>query len=163
MVSRWRDRYQQVLLIVDQFEELFTLNREDEQRHLAGVLRRCVADADVHVLLAMRDDFLHRCHAHEPLRPIFEDLTVLEQPGAEALHHALVEPARNRGFAFEENDLPGEMIAEVEGGRGALPLLAFAVARLWDKRDQERLLLTRRANDDIGGVGGALAGTPRRR
>jgi WD40 repeat protein len=60
------------------------------------------------------------------------------------------------GFAYEDDALPGEMIAEVEGERGALPLLAFAVARLWDTRDQGRKLLTRQAFEEIGGVGGAL-------
>ena len=50
-----------------------------------------------------------------------------------------------------------EMLAEVEGERGALPLLAFAMARLWEKRDRENGLLTRQAYHDIGGVGGALA------
>ena len=49
------------------------------------------------------------------------------------------------------------MLAEVEGERGALPLLAFAAARLWEKRDREAGLLTRQAYLDIGGVGGALA------
>ena len=50
-----------------------------------------------------------------------------------------------------------EMLAEVEGERGALPLLAFAAARLWEKRDRDTGLLTRQAYHDIGGVGGALA------
>ena len=45
----------------------------------------------------------------------------------------------------------------MEGERGALPLLAFAMARLWEKRDRENGLLTRQAYHDIGGVGGALA------
>ena len=45
----------------------------------------------------------------------------------------------------------------VEGERGALPLLAFAVARLWDMRDRERRLLTIQAYEAIGGVSGALA------
>ncbi len=49
------------------------------------------------------------------------------------------------------------MLAEVEGERGALPLLAFAAARLWEMRDRETGLLTRQAYQDIGGVGGALA------
>ena len=49
------------------------------------------------------------------------------------------------------------MIAEVEDQRGALPLLAFAVRRLWEKRDRRTRLLTEEAYDDIGGVGGALA------
>ncbi len=49
------------------------------------------------------------------------------------------------------------MLDAVAGERGALPLLAFAVARLWEKRDRERKLLTRQAYADIGGVAGALA------
>jgi len=49
------------------------------------------------------------------------------------------------------------MLAEVEGERGALPLLAFAAARLWEKRDRDSGLLTRQAFHDIGGVAGALA------
>ena len=49
------------------------------------------------------------------------------------------------------------MVEAVEGARGALPLLAFAVSRLWEKRDRERKLLTRAAYEEIGGVAGALA------
>jgi len=77
---RWRDRYDQVLLIVDQFEELFTLNPPEVQEPFALSLRRLADEAGVHVLLVMRDDFLYRCHALEPLQPIFEDLTPLAQP-----------------------------------------------------------------------------------
>jgi DNA-binding winged helix-turn-helix (wHTH) protein/WD40 repeat protein len=158
MVSRWRDRQGQALLIVDQFEELFTQNPPETQAAVAEMLRKLVDNGDVHVLLSMRDDFLFKCHGHKPLRPVFDALMPLEQPDAEALSQALVEPARRLGFAFEDKDLPGEMIAGVEGERGALPMLAFAVARLWDKRDADRRLLTNRAYADIGGVGGALAG-----
>ncbi len=50
-----------------------------------------------------------------------------------------------------------EMLESVEEARGALPLLAFAVSRLWEKRDRERKLLTRKAYEEIGGVAGALA------
>ncbi len=49
------------------------------------------------------------------------------------------------------------MVAEVEGERGALPLLAFSISRLWDTRDREQKLLTQQAYSDIGGVAGALA------
>ena len=56
-------------------------------------------------------------------------------------------------------DLPAarrEMADEVGHERGALPLLAFAASRLWEKRDRDTGLLTRQAYHDIGGVGGAL-------
>ena len=49
------------------------------------------------------------------------------------------------------------MVSTVEGVRGALPLLAFAVARLWERRDREKKLLTREAYREIAGVEGALA------
>jgi Novel STAND NTPase 1/WD40-like Beta Propeller Repeat len=49
------------------------------------------------------------------------------------------------------------MLSEVEGERGALPLLAFAAAQLWEKRDRERNFLTRHAYEESGRVGGALA------
>ena len=110
------------------------------------------------MLLSLRDDFLMRCAEHEPLAPVFESLTPL--PRAErrtALRRALVEPAKKRGYRFEDEALVGEMVESVEGARGALPLLAFAVSRLWEKRDRERKLLTRAAYEEIGGVAGALA------
>ena len=49
------------------------------------------------------------------------------------------------------------MVAAVSHERGALPLLAFAASRLWEKRDREQGLLTRQAYQEIGGVAGALA------
>ncbi len=157
MVSRWRGRHDHALIVVDQFEELFTLNLPETQGRFAELLRRLVDEADAHVLLSMRDDFLHRCHDHDALEPVFDSLTPVKAPAGRALHWALVKPAKRQGFAFEDYDLPGEMVIEVEGERGALPLLAFAVARLWDKRDRDGKLLTRQAYEDIGGVGGALA------
>jgi hypothetical protein len=105
----------------------------------------------------MRDDFLMHCNKHEALKPIFSELTPLDPPVGPALRRALVQPATKCGYRFEDDGLVDEMLAEVEGERGALPLLAFAAARLWEKRDRETGLLTRQAYHDIGGVGGALA------
>jgi WD40 repeat protein len=155
--SRWRARHGEVLLVVDQFEELFTLNPAGEQEQFAELLERLALDADVFVLLSMRDDFLMQCRDHEPLKPIFSDLTALPTLAGSALRRALVHPATKCGYRFEDDELVEEMLAEVEGERGALPLLAFAVSRLWEKRDRETGLLTRQAYRDIGGVGGALA------
>jgi WD40 repeat protein len=157
LISRWRKRNAQALLIVDQFEELFTLNRPESQSRFADLLGRLAVDADVHVLLAMRDDFLFHCSSQPSLAPIFSELTPLRAPADPAMRRALVEPARKCGYRFEDEALTEEMLAEVKGGRGALPLLAFAVARLWEKRDGEKGVLTRAAYQQIGGVAGCLA------
>jgi WD40 repeat protein len=114
-------------------------------------------EADVHVLLSMRDDFLMRCNDHRALAPVFSELTPLKPLTGPALRRALVQPAMTCGYRFEDEGLVDEMIAEVEGERGALPLVAFAAARLWEKRDRDNGILTRQAYLDIGGVGGALA------
>jgi len=155
--SRWRRRHDQALLIVDQFEELFTLNDAEQQRDFAKLLERLALEADVFVLLSMRDDFLLRCRDHEPLEPIFSDLTALPTLAGSALRRALVQPAAKCGYRFEDDELVDEMLADVEGERGALPLLAFAAARVWEERDRENGLLMRQSYNDIGGVAGALA------
>jgi len=156
-VSRWRQRHEQALLIVDQFEELFTQNPPEVQSRFTDLLGRLVLEADVFVLLSMRDDFFFLCHQFEALNPVVTDLTLLGPPKGAALRRALVQPATKCGYRFEDDDLVDEMLAEVEDERGALPLLAFAMSRLWEKRDRENGLLSRQAYHDIGGVGGALA------
>ena len=50
---------------MDQFEELFTLNPAQTQARFAALLRGLASEADVHVLLSLRDDFLMRCHEQE--------------------------------------------------------------------------------------------------
>ena len=153
----WRRRHGGALLAVDQFEELFTLNPSDVQECFAALLGQLASEGDVHVLISLRDDFLMRSQEHPPLRPILGELTALLALSAEALRRALVEPAKKLGYRFEDDALVDEMVESVEGARAALPLLAFAVSRLWEKRDRERKLLTRAAYEEIGGVAGALA------
>jgi len=156
LFRHWRDEHAGALVIVDQFEELFTLNPPDVQGRFASLLSRLGLEADVHVLLSMRDDFLMRCQAYEALRPVFGDLMPLGPPAGDALRRALVQPALKCGCRFEDEALVDQMLGAVEGERAALPLLAFAAASLWHSRDRETGRLTRAAHDAIGGVAGAL-------
>jgi WD40 repeat protein len=157
LARRWRQRHEHALLIVDQAEELFTLNGIDAQRRFAELLGRFVLEADVHVLLSLRDDFLLQCQAFEDLRPIFSELMPLTPPLGAALRRALVQPALLSGYRFEDERLVDDMLREVAQERGTLPLLAFAMALLWEHRDREHGLFTRRGYEEIGGVAGALA------
>ena len=157
VARRWRQRHDHGLLVLDQAEELFTLNGFDVQRRFADLLGRLVIEADVHVVLALRDDFLLRCQTFEALTPVFADLMPLTPPLGATLRRALVQPALLSGYRFEDERLVDDMLNDVAGERGTLPLLAFAVARLWEHRDRARGLLTRRGYEEIGGVAGALA------
>ncbi|MGH9867962.1 MAG: protein kinase domain-containing protein [Candidatus Polarisedimenticolia bacterium] len=156
-LKRWRDGHEHALLIVDQFEELFTLNPEDVQARFAEILWLGVLEADIHVLLSLRDDFLFRCQSFEALRPALTELFPLAPLEGQALRRALVQPALAAGYRFDDDRLADDMLEDVAHERGALPLLAFAAARLWESRDREAGLLTRAAYSAIGGVGGALA------
>jgi len=156
-VSRWRTRWDEALVVVDQFEELFTLSAPRVQEEFVALLRRLVDAARIHVVMVLRDDFLHHCHRFAELEPILKDLTLVGPPVGPALRRALTEPAARRQHRFESELLLDEMVAEVERERGALPALAFAAARLWELRDRGHRLLTREAYQRIGGVGGALA------
>lgn len=157
MARRWRLRHREALLILDQFEELFTLGPEEEQARFAHLISRLVLEADLRVLLSLRDDFLHRCHEHPGLAPVVDGLTLLSPLTGASLRRALVQPALDCGYRFEDPALVDEMMAEVKQERGALPLLAFTLAALWERRDRERGLLTRAAYEEVGSVGGALA------
>ncbi len=105
----------------------------------------------------MRDDFLLHCQSFESLAPLFSELTPLGPPTGASLRRAVVQPALKCGYRFEDEAIVEEMLSEVEGQRGALPLLAFAAAQLWERRDRETGLLTRKSYGQIGGVAGALA------
>jgi len=156
-VRRWRWRHDEALIVIDQFEELFTLSPPAEQAAFTDLLSRLTFEADAHVLLSLRDDFLVRCRQHSGLAPVFESLTVLLPLAGPDLRRALVQPARDCGYGFEDDALVATMLAEAAGERGALPLLAFAMAQLWEQRDRDRGLITREAYAAIGEVGGALA------
>jgi WD40 repeat protein len=157
MFQRWRQRHEEALLVVDQFEELFTQNPKEVQERFAELLGRLPIEARVRVLLSMRDDFLFRCHALPGLRPILTELTLLTPLLGADLRRAIVQPALACGFRFEEGALVDHMAAEVESERGALPLLAFTAARLWEHRDGKRGVIPSEAYEKIGGVAGSLA------
>jgi WD40 repeat protein len=156
LVSAWRRRHTEAVIVIDQFEELFTLNLPEVQESFAVLLGRLVRESGARVLLSMRDDFLMRCHGFEPLRGVFEQLTPLGPPTGPALKRALVEPAGRCGYRFEDESLVSDILKEVEGERGAFPMLAFAASQMWDHRDRERRLLTTDSYNATGGVAGAL-------
>jgi WD40 repeat protein/predicted Ser/Thr protein kinase len=157
LLNHWRKKHTEAVLIIDRFEELFTLNGPEVQSRFAELIAGAALESDVRVLLSMRDDFLLRCHDYPSLAPIFSELTPLGALTGPALRRALVQPALMCGYRYEDETLIDEILSDVEKERGALPLMAFAAARLWEKRDRASGKLTREAYRQVGGVAGALA------
>jgi serine/threonine protein kinase len=159
--SRARHAGQQILLFVDQFEELYTLCPDERERQAFTACLASVADdatAPLRVVLAMRSDFLDRVAEDQGfLGQISAGLYVLRQPGRDGLREALVQPAELAGYRFENAAMVEDMLDHLEHTPGALPLLQFAAARLWEQRDHNRRLLTDQAYRALGGITGALA------
>ncbi len=150
------------LLVVDQFEELLTLcaNAEERDRYAAVVVGAAKnPDDPVRVVLTLRDDFLIRAQGLEALKDhLSTGLHLLATPSENDLLRILTQPLKRVGFAFEDAELPRQMVAEVAQQPGALALLSFSATRLWEARDAHFHKLTRKAYQAMGGVGGALAG-----
>ena len=157
--GQMRKRY---LLVIDQFEELITLcqsvsEREQYAAALVGAAR--VSEDPIRVVVTLRDDFLIRAQGLDALKDhLSTGLHLLGTPGENELLRILTQPLKRVGYAFEDSDLPRQMVKEVSQQPGALALLSFSATKLWATRDTHFRRLTRQAYQAMGGVGGALAG-----
>ena len=149
-----------VLLFVDQLEELYTLT-DDEPTRRATMEAICGAaddpDGPIRVVFTVRDDFLGRIADAVGAHHALDHVVLLTSPDEEALALTLRKPVEAMGYRFDDQQLPVEMVRAVAGEPSSLPLLQFAGAKLWERRDVESRRVTRAAYDAIGGVEGAVA------
>jgi hypothetical protein len=147
-----------LLVFVDQAEELFTLAPASDSTIVAEALGALGGTPHARVLLAVRGDFVTRLAS---LPVIGEDLAsslyLLRPMSAERLRDGVVGPARARGFRFESDAMVERLVASGLGSPGALPLLQFTLAELWEARDEERKLIPASALEELGGAEGALS------
>ena len=150
-----------ILLFVDQLEELYTLVPDPVERRAFTAALAGVADdsaAPLRVVVSMRSDFLDRL-AEDPrfVEELSRGLAFVGTLDEAGLREALVQPIEMVGYRFESAAMVDDMLRALAGTPGALPLLQFAAAKLWDARDRERRLLTVASYQAIGGISGALA------
>jgi serine/threonine protein kinase len=159
--NRAVQKHTPILLFVDQFEELYTLVQDPAERAAFTAALAGAADdaaSPLRVVLSMRSDFLDRAAEDSQFfEELMRGLMFLQPSTRKGLREALTQPAEMAGHHFESAEMVDEMLAQLESATGALPLLQFAAARLWEERDRRRRLLTRSSYDAMGGVAGALA------
>jgi WD40 repeat protein len=145
-----------LLIVADQFEELLTLTPEPNRRPFAQALLSALGKARFTLLVTLRADFysqvitLHR-ELSDRLAPAQVNIGALTR---DELRETITTPAGLVGVKFEPG-LLDRILDDVGNEPGNLPLLEFALAGLWSKR-QDRSL-TNAAYNEIGGVTGALA------
>ncbi|MCY3833274.1 MAG: protein kinase [Chloroflexi bacterium] len=147
-----------LLLMIDQFEELFTQveHESDRQQFLDLILNAVnVENSPVIILATLRADFYDRPLLYQGFGELIRARTELVLPlNDEELAETISGPAYRVG-AILEDGLIETIIDDVREQPGALPLLQYALTELFERR--EGALLTNAAYQDIGGTLGALA------
>lgn len=150
-----------LLLIADQFEELYTFGVSPEVcRHFCAALLEAANDrtgsgSNMGVVLTLRADFMGQALADRAFADTLQKADVKLGPMTrEELTQAIEQPALRLDVGFERG-LVERILDDVGQEPGNLPLLEFALALLWDRRAGRRL--THAAYEAIGRVQGALA------
>jgi WD40 repeat protein/serine/threonine protein kinase len=151
-----------LLLVVDQFEEVFTLCEDEALRH--HFMDQLIEAVDIQkfkdkqrfsLVLTLRADFLGQALAYRPFANALQDADVKLGPmSRQDLVRAIANPARRLDVTFEPG-LVMRIVGDVGDEPGNLPLLEFALSALWGRRQGNQI--THEAYVEIGGVTGALA------
>jgi WD40 repeat protein/basic membrane lipoprotein Med (substrate-binding protein (PBP1-ABC) superfamily)/transcriptional regulator with XRE-family HTH domain len=149
-----------LLLFVDQFEELFTLSRDEEERKAFVdnlLTAACEENGPAIVIIALRADFYAYCAGYSQLREALarqqEYIGVMSD---EEMRRAIEEPAQRGRWDFEPG-LVDLLLHDVGHEPGALPLLSHALLETWQRRRGRTMTLSGYAAS--GGVRGAIAET----
>ncbi len=159
--NRARTTGHKIVLFVDQFEEMYTLGSNPEERAAFASCLLGIADdaaTPLRVIVSARSDFLDRAaEDRDFMSELTQGLWFLPPPDREGLREALVQPAEMAGYGFESSKMVEQLLDALEATKAALPLLQFTAAILWESRDRASRLLTEESYARIGGIAGALA------
>ena len=151
---------QSLLVMVDQFEETFTLCEDAAIREaFAASLLALLEDSQAahRVILTMRSDFEPRLASLPELQKRFvENRTVLRATplNRDELREAIEAPARTVGLRFHK-EVVDALLKDVGEEISALPLLQFTLLKLWDTKTRDRITLAQ--YNSLCGAKGALA------
>jgi WD40 repeat protein len=153
----WEDSDTRLLLVADQFEELYTLCRDAQERQvfLDRLLQAANSSLKFTLVLTLRADFLGQALSYRPFADALQYADLKLGPmNREELQAAVEQPATMLGVTIESG-LTQRILEAVSAEPGDLPLLEFALNQLWAK--QRDAQLTHAAYEEIGGVEAALA------
>ncbi len=143
---------QPVVLVVDQFEEIATLQQDSVARvafEKALAILASHPDSRHIVLLTMRNDFIGAVAREPELQRLLEDALEPVMPlTAAELREAIERPAEKIGLKFEQGVVEA-LVHDILGEPAALPLLQFTLLQLWERREHNRVTL--HAYRELGG------------
>ena len=153
---------ERILIVVDQFEELYTLCSEDEINIFLDQLLGAIEienenpKLDVVLVITLRLDFYKNALSHPVLGKALQDWKpeTLIKMNPDELKEAIEEPAQVAKLKIQDG-LTQIILEAVKNNQGELPLLEFTLEKLWEKRSDSQLTIS--AYHEIGGVEKALA------
>ncbi len=148
-----------LLLVVDQFEEVFSLARHEAERRafIDNLVTAATGDAPVTVVIVLRADFYARCAQYDGLRELVsQQQEYIGAMSREELFRVIVLPAARADWKIQEG-LVELMLDDVGDEPGALPLLSHALLETWQRRRGRTMTLS--GYRESGGVRGAIAKT----
>jgi tetratricopeptide (TPR) repeat protein len=149
-----------LVVLVDQFEEIYSLCKDTNERKAFIENLLCAASdptGNLSVIITLRSDFLGETQRHPGLNQVISsDQSVIVPAMTESeLRRAIAEPAKQAGHPLDEATVD-LLVKDTEGREGALPLLQFALTRIWEGLGEGTPPVE--TYRQMGGVGGALAG-----
>jgi WD40 repeat protein/uncharacterized caspase-like protein len=147
-----------VVLVIDQFEELFTIApSEDRQRFLDVVFGALeLIPEKLKLIMTLRADFIAPCLEVPALVKLLQESSVFLPPclTAQEYRRIIINPAEKVGLTVEP-ELVEVLMQELQGSPGDLPLLEFVLEQLWEYRENAALTL-QAYQQHLGGIKGAL-------
>ena len=148
----------EVLVVIDQFEELFSMSssKTDRQGFLDLLATAATAeDSRVHLVLTLRADFFDQPLEYAEFAKVMgSNIVTVSPPTADGLARAVAQPALDSGIGLEPG-LVNQIVDDVRQEPGGLPLLQYALTELYASRQGE--VLTIDSYEKTGGVAGAVA------
>jgi WD40 repeat protein/uncharacterized caspase-like protein len=147
-----------VVLVVDQFEELFTLAPAEDRERFLNLVQGAVEYAQdrFKLVITLRADFIASCLEVPALAKALQQSSVLVPPRLteDDYRRVIVKPAEQVGLKVEP-ELVEVLLQELSQSVGDLPVLEFVLEQLWEQRSQGELTL-QAYQQQLGGVKGAL-------
>ena len=147
----------ELVIVIDQFEELFTLVQDEAIRlHLLDSLLTATLDerSRVHTIITLRADFLDRPLNYVDFGELIRQRTEFVLPlTTDELERAIVSPAERVGLQIDAGVVTA-IVHDLGDQPGTLPLLQYALTELFEKREGN--MVTRTVYQSVGGVLGAL-------
>ncbi|HSH03556.1 MAG TPA: BTAD domain-containing putative transcriptional regulator [Anaerolineae bacterium] len=152
-----KPKNQHLLLIIDQFEELFTLTQSHEQQqHFLSLLFTALnALTNLHIIITLRADLINQALNHRNLADSLQkNAIMLSHMTKEEIRQAIIAPAQILNVPYEDG-LVERIIRDIGTQPGRLPLVQFALLQLWEQATSTKL--DHITYERLGRLEGALA------